>query len=347
MVLLGICVMALLIGALRLATEPPQLPSGSSYSAQPDGALGLYTWVDELGGRAQRLRSSTIDGDAGGVVVLEPASAPDQATIQALDAVADRGGTLVLAGDSLPWLVYARQFGVSVEPSTQFDGAHTPDGIGLPFGTRYRLQADGAEPLLMSNTGEWLGVRVPYRQGTLLVIGSPLPLTNAGLRDEATARFVFRDILGPLRGQTLAFDEIGRSPPSSATSGPSSVNELLFQTPPGQALLYVGLLTFLYLLLSGRRLGPPLVAQSAGESRRTMYEHVQMLAGLYQRAGQLSVVRAAFGRHYARLLARGGVPRQRAGAFAQALDKVHAARTEAELVSAVAGIDAVSEGEQL
>ena len=38
-------------------------------------------------------------------------------------------------------------------------------------------------------------------------------------------------------------------------------------------------------------------AWSPPEIRRTMYEHVQMLANLYRRAGQFSTVRAAFGRH--------------------------------------------------
>ena len=38
MVLLGICVVALLIGTLRVVTQRTPLPTGSSYSAQPDGA---------------------------------------------------------------------------------------------------------------------------------------------------------------------------------------------------------------------------------------------------------------------------------------------------------------------
>ena len=46
MVLLGICIVALLIGTLRVATDRPPLPTGSSYSTQPDGAQGLYDWAD-------------------------------------------------------------------------------------------------------------------------------------------------------------------------------------------------------------------------------------------------------------------------------------------------------------
>ena len=56
MVLLGICVIALLIGVLRLATQRTPLPTGSSYSADPNGAQGLYAWIEAVGGSPGRLQ---------------------------------------------------------------------------------------------------------------------------------------------------------------------------------------------------------------------------------------------------------------------------------------------------
>src|SRR5438874_672458 len=41
MVLLGMCVAALFIGMLRVASQSTPLPTGSSYSAPPDGGLTL------------------------------------------------------------------------------------------------------------------------------------------------------------------------------------------------------------------------------------------------------------------------------------------------------------------
>jgi hypothetical protein len=70
-----------------------------------------------------------------------------------------------------------------------------------------------------------------------------------------------------------------------------------------------------------------------------MYEHVQMLANLYRRAGQFQVVRAAFTQHYARLLARGAMGSRRVSNYAEALARVQAARTESELVTAIASLD--------
>jgi hypothetical protein len=341
MLLLGIAVAAILIGALRLLTEQAAPPPGSSSSAQPDGALALYTWVGDVGGQTQRLDGAAIDPSVGTVVILDPPAIVEGATRDALDAFADRGGTIVLAGNSLQWLVSARTLGVAAEPATgQSSTATTPDGLNLPFTSRYRLtsSAADAEPVLVRDDGEWVGLKMPYRQGNLIVIASPEPFTNAGLSDDSTARFVFRQVVSPAAttGQTVAFDEIGRSGPESTVP---NLEQLVFQTPTGRAVLYAAILTFVFLVLTGRRLGPPVYLRSAAESPRTMYEHVQMLANLYRRAGQLSVVRQTLSRHYARGLARGAMDPGHTAALAAALARVDAARTESDLIGAVAAIE--------
>jgi hypothetical protein len=341
MLLLGIAVAAILIGALRLVTEQAELPPGSSASAQPDGALALYTWLGEVGGQTERLEDAAIDPSVGTLVLLDPPAIIEGATRDALDAFADRGGTIVLAGNSVQWLVTTRALGVTVEPATaQSSTATTPDGLNLPFTSRYRLvtSAAGAQPLLVRDDGDWVGLKMPYRQGNLVVIASPGPFTNAGLGDDSTARFVFRELVSPASrtGQAVAFEEIGRSVPASAVP---NLEQLVFQMPAGRAVLYVGTLTFVFLLLGGRRLGPPVYLRSAAESPRTMYEHVQMLANLYRRAGRLSIVRQTLSRHYARGLARGSLEPGRAAALAEALGRVDAARSESELVTAVAALE--------
>src|SRR5205085_7663571 len=136
----------------------------------------------------------------------------------------------------------------------------TADGLRFPFAGRYRLRAENAQPLLVRANGDQVAVRLPYRQGTLIVIASADPLTNAHLRDDATARFVFRQIVSPAAGHTLAFDEVHHSLAPGAP-GPATVNTLLLQTAAGRAVVYAAVLTFSYLLLSGRRLGPPLGAR--------------------------------------------------------------------------------------
>jgi hypothetical protein len=343
MILLGICVAALLVGALRLLSDRTTLPTGSSYSAQPDGALALYDWATALGGRPSRVQSSGLGKETGPVsatlVVLQPETTIDERARSTFDAVPDTGGTLVVAGDSLAWLLYARELGITVEPiRTSAASATTPDhGLTIPGGFRYRVRASGATPMLVTPAGDWVGLRMPYKQGSLVVLATPVPLTNGALRADDDARFVYREVLsGATRGGAFVFDEANHSfvPPGA---DPGTVDQLLFNTAPGRALTYAAVLIFLYLLLSGRRLGPPIPARSPSETRRTMYEHVQMLANLYRRAGQLSTVRAAFQRLYTRELARGsGSSPKRAAVLAEALAGIESARTEAELIAAVA-----------
>jgi uncharacterized protein DUF4350 len=338
MVLLGICIVAVLIGAVRLATQqqPPQ--TGSSASAAPDGALAAYTWFADVGGQPRRLTSRAIDPDVTSFIIVQPSTLPNAAAIQALNRLADRGGTIVLAGDSLEWLATARSLSVVADPASPAPRTLTPDGLDVPIRPRFRLRAEGAQPLLVTDDGQLVGLRRAYRQGTLIVIASATPLTNAGLRDDATARFVYRAVVAPLQGQSVAFDEYQRVA-DATTSAPATLNQLLFQTSAGAAILYAGLLTFAYLFLTGRRLGPALALRSAADSQRTMYEHVQMLANLYRRAGQLNVVRETFSRHYSRLRPRDALNGRDAARRAEALVRVQNARSEADLISAVADLD--------
>jgi hypothetical protein len=339
MVLLGICVGALLIGALRLATERTPQPSASSYSTEADGAMALYAWVEAVGARPQRLRDPDIDPGTETLLVLEPETMIDSHARDAFDAVPGGGGTLVLAGDSISWVLYARELGVDVQPvAPQTSSVTSPDGLRFLFSSRYTLRAPNAQPLLVRDNGEQVALRIPYRQGTLIAIASSEPLSNARLKDDATARFVFRQIVSPAMGQSIGFDEIHHAN-ALAAPGPPTFNSLLFQTPAGRAVIYAAVLTFLYLLLTGRRLGPALEPRAASESQRTMYEHVQMLANLYRRAGQLAVVRDAFSRHYSRRLTPAGSGSGRAAITVEALARVQAARTESDLIAAVAAVD--------
>jgi hypothetical protein len=332
MALLGICVVALVIGGLRLLTERTPLPVGSSYSAQPDGALALYAWADAVGGRTLRLQDPFLDeSQPTSLVVLQPETPLDSTARDAFDGVAERGGTLVVAGDSLPWLLYARSLGVTVEPlRASASIARTPDGLLVPFIARYRLAAASSQPLLMTSDSEVVALKTAYKQGSLVVIASPTPLSNAALSQEADARFVFREVIAPSSGRALIFDEVHRSF-APAAAGTTSIDELLFETPAGRALVYAALLVFAFLALRGRRLGPPLPAPTPSDTRRTMYEHVQMLASLYRRSGQLGAAREAFARHYARArtLSDGSL----------GLRRIETARTESELIAAVAALD--------
>jgi hypothetical protein len=342
MLLLGICVAALLIGLLRLATQRPPLPTGSSYSTDPAGARALFDWSATLGLNPRRVQdvAAAANQTSTTLIVLQPESAVESDARTAFDAVPRQKGTLVVAGDSPQWLLYVRSLGVTVEPiRPSAVEVSTPDS-SLKFTTvaRYRLHDSAGQPLLVDANGDWFAVRKPVSDGWLIVLATPEPLLNGGLRDQAAASFAFREILASAEpSQSVAFDEIHHlfNPPA-VTDATVTVEDLLFQTPVGRAIVYAAALVFVYLLLSGRRFGPPLTARAPSETRRTMFEHVQMLANLYRRAGQFNAARTAFARHYARRLAHSGAGSpQRLADLTRALARIEAARSEADLIEAV------------
>jgi hypothetical protein len=111
----------------------------------------------------------------------------------------------------------------------------------------------------------------------------------------------------------------------------------LLATPPGQAALFAASVVFGYLLLSGRRLGPPLAPADAAQGDRAMYEHVQALAGLYRRAGQLAHARRHFSHYYRRRLDHAPA----APLALQSLAAIERAQTDSTLIAAVNQADDV------
>jgi Domain of unknown function (DUF4350) len=338
LILLMLCVGALLASWLQLTRDSARRPLGSSYSYQADGAAALFLWSEALGGSPRRLSDSTWPSDQvpRTLIVLQPETPLVRADRDAFDEVARNGGTLVLAGDSAALQLYARELGVAFEP-TRITSSAVAQGDALAVHSRYRLRTGDGSALMSAPNGDVLALRRPYLGGALIVVASPEPFTNSALRDQDMARFVFRNVLAG--AHATAFDEVHHSyaPPSAAE--PATLQDLLFDTPPGRAVLYAAALTFGFLLLAGRRLGPPLAERSPTEMRRTMYEHVHMLASLYRRAGQFATLRGAFVRHYQRRAASTVLAPERASLLDAALRRVHHARSETELIAAVSAAD--------
>ena len=390
---------------VRDRAAQPDLPPGSSYSNAPDGTRAALLWLEAAGLRAGRLEGTetVVQAQPAALFVIQPGFDITSTGRLAFDDVASRGGTLVLAGYTPTLLEYAAELGVR----SSFDGdvietASPPRGVpgrpGAPAGaapltvpvhTRVRLQgAPGAQPLLVSSDGRVVALRQPYKRGTLIVLSTPEPLSNDGLRDPDTARFVYRELVAPLiAGPQSATGSAGTpaSPGSSASPpvvlfdethhadpqlglGPDAsfttrLQRYVLTTPLGGAAVYAGALLFLYLLLSGRRLGPALRPVHAGAASRTMFEHVQALAGLYRRGAQFLPLRAHFSRHYRRFVARAlgtaallegrvtpealverGLSPRRAQAIADGLAAIDASRSDRQLGEAVRRADTAVEG---
>ncbi|HET7770032.1 MAG TPA: DUF4350 domain-containing protein [Chloroflexota bacterium] len=364
------------IAVLRSRQQETDYPAGSSHSVEPDGARALYLWLEAAGGRVGRLEGnqSLVRARPDALLIIQPSFVAGGGGRMAMDDVTDRGGTVILAGHSPTALEYASELGVrSSLTGSVIETATTPLAAGpqLSVPVRTRVSLQGGTPLLQGPDGRIVATRRAVGRGQVVVLSTPLPLSNEGLRDPETARFVYRELVAPLTrvpgGASVLFDESLHADPTGALSPDASLTtrmqRFVFSTPLGWAAVYAGLLVFGYLLLAGRRLGPALRPVRAEGASRTMYEHVQALANLYRRGGQLLALRAHFSRHYRRRVARAlgtaavfdrpvapdelmerGLSPGRAQQIAGALAAIDAARSERALGEAVRRADAALEG---
>ncbi len=312
----------------------PTYPPGSSDSAQPDGTRALELWLQSAGLRASSGSGQTADA----LFVVDPIVPLLPGAKAALDSLADRGATLVLAGGTeLPvfqsWL---DAVGISTKYGFRQDASRP---LVVPMNTTLTLQAGDAMPLLTAPDGAWLALRKPYRQGTVIALASSLPITNQGLRDPNSAGFVYEQVVSRLPANGLVlFDESVHQPLGSNPATPSEVDLMLIyilHTTAGSVLLYAAVLVLLYVVLSGRHFGPALPPARPEASQRTMAEQVQAVASLYRRGHQFGSLRAHFARHYARLAARASGGGDLPAAASTALAALETASSERTLAAAV------------
>lgn len=352
-ILLGLLLLAAVLAWLGSQPAADELPTGSSLSSERDGARALYLWAEELGRDVARLHEPRLpSGDPPDtLMVIQPVLPVGLAARELFDEVPRQGGTLIVAGDSPATLAYLSALGLRVEPTTIQTRAIVPDSpISFDTLARARLRADDGVPLLLAPGGDVLAVRTRHQDGWLVALVTPGPLTNAALRQPGAARFVLEQVLGgPSASGLVAFDEAhypASGGPEGLASDAPGLSQLVLRADGGRALVYAALVTFAFLWLAGRRLGPPVPATEASVAGRSMYEHVQALAGLYRRTRQLEDARQGFGHWYRRALTRaaGQVPgtlgngqptASPAERLASAVQQIERATSERELIVAV------------
>ena len=123
---------------------------------------------------------------------------------------------------------------------------------------------------------------VTFREGDgrVFFMSCPDIFTYFGLKDERNATFFYnlmttlpdRARIGLAESRYYAFDPTETADP---------LFYLLFKTPGGLGIVYIGLIVFLFLILRGRRFGKPLVVEET--HRRVSSEYVFAMTALYQK----------------------------------------------------------------
>jgi hypothetical protein len=134
--------------------------------------------------------------------------------------------------------------------------------------------------------------------GSLIVVGSVGPFLTAELGDADNGRFALA-LAAPAiaRGRAVAFDEYHHG-----VHPTTDVFVLLTRTWPGRAMVFAGVALFVYLVASGRRLGPALPLDA--RPPRSSLEYIRGFAGLVRRSGHGEIARRRFQRELRSALAR-------------------------------------------
>ena len=280
---------------------------------------------------------------------LQPETTLDDHGPRCFRRVPRQGGTLIVARRfaGRGCCTCATSGSPSSPSATGVDGAtHARRRADAADVSHYRVRAEAGDTAAVTAAGDWVALRMPYKQGALIVLGDPAtPDDIAGLRDQQDgAVSCFARCCQAAIGRPFVVDEAHHSfTPSGWRAGRRRVNQLLFDDARLAARS------------SSRRCSPFGICCSAvGDSAcrlaarpsdRDAAHHVRARPD----AGQSVPPRGPVCRRSRRvqpplwrsLLARGasGSPK-RTAALAATLARIETARTESDLIAAVASAQA-------
>ncbi len=215
---------------------------------------------------------------------------------QKIHAFVHEGGTLIVAGDdtALEPLFSEYGFELHTAQSELIDAERIPRKPLFPArpvaeihartdvfitGTN-AIDADKiAMPLYGSGT-EYTIVTFRHGNGRAFFMSCPYIFSASGLAHAGNATFLYNLMSTVPRKARIGLAEY-RYYGTGAANSPDPLIALLFETPGGLGVLYIGITFFVFLMLRGRRFGKPLEVQET--QRRLNSEYVLAMTALYQK----------------------------------------------------------------
>jgi len=270
--------------------------TGSVYDDGPGGTAALRRYLEAMGANTTTVQGDRFAPNASAASVLFILGATEAMTPTDADKVkrfVTAGGTAIVATDAG---IFERPlldaFDIRIN-GIAIPGAHPLANAVFADPPAGRIAVDrvgslalGPRALALATDGRTtIAAAVREGRGLFIVVGSLGPFVAAGLGQADNARVVLalaHDAVA--RGGTIAFDEYHHGSHPSA-----DVLVLLQSTWPGRALVFASLASFFYLVLSGRRLGPPVPLDP--RPARSSLEYIRGFAGLVRRSGRGEIAR--------------------------------------------------------
>ncbi|HQY90803.1 DUF4350 domain-containing protein [Caldilinea sp.] len=325
---------ALLIAAALLTTPPPEPIPYDLDASHPAGLLGLRLWLEELGYTVQRTGSLRFNlPDNADLLFVYP----NQLTYTAAEAASlrqwvENGGALVLIGPTDEDRHLAESFGVRLASALSHRNQQVQVQPLLPEGRRLYprewfapgvtldlSEAPRAVPVLALADAEddraalvehaaskVVAAVQPVGDGVVWHLAPGVDLTNGNLKGYEQGELLPALLRNAPAGGVIVFDAYHLFGFSRVGAQIATLQDWLYRTPTGWATLFVLAVADIFLLLQGRRLGPPLVNIEQTRGREAA-EYVHAMANLHRRARE----HTELARHHHNRL-KGGLARRRA-----------------------------------
>jgi hypothetical protein len=283
--------------------------TGSVYDGGAGGAAALRRYLEAMGARTTTVQGDRFAQDVPAAWVLfilgatEAITPADAASLKKFVAA---GGTVVVATEAgLLERPLLDAFDVRITGLAR-PGTHALGSAFFADPPARALNVDrvgslslGPNALVLATDGRSpIAAQVREGRGLFYVIASLGPFLAGGLGEADNARVALafaHDTVAA--GGVVAFDEYHHGYHPS-----TDVLVLLQSTWPGRALVFASVAGFLYLVLSGRRLGPPVPLDP--RPARSSLDYIRGFAGLVRRSGRGEIARRRLRRDLRSGLAR-------------------------------------------
>lgn len=304
----------ILVGAFLAPAREDNDPTPSTWNSGSQGAKAAYELLAQLGDTTARwdkpAAALTQVNASHTTLVLAGSQRMELRTEEpGIAAFLHRGGRVVATGALSAFMLPDSQ----IEAPTRLYTAlcyTTPQSlsalgragqIAIAVPIRWKTENDAANQIRVDQACGQDAVVVHYSEGSGEVIwwSSAAPLTNRGLKSDASLRLLLASVGGP--GRTILFDEYIHGDRESlwATMSGTPLKALAWQ---------LAAVTLLLLVSFGRRSGPLWATSRA--SRTSPLEFAESMGALYQKAGAIDVAVGAAERRLLDFLHNeAGIPR--------------------------------------
>lgn len=222
----------------------------------------------------------------------------DEGEIEEIHDFVEGGGTLIVAGDRSALDSLLLGYGLEMRKASQklVTSQRIPvDPIfpDRPVNEISSRTAFAIQPI-ERDAAALFGKEMDYSiltfregDGRAYFMSCPYIFTDFGLGENGNARFLY-NLMTTLPGRAHIGLAESRYYAFGSTDTANPLIHLLFNTPVGLSVVYIGLIIFLFLILRGRRFGKPLEIEET--HRRLSSEYVLAMTALYQKGNTRSAI---------------------------------------------------------